>query len=95
MDYHIDPLSEVSNDPWNLFQKRGMHFIHLNINSLLRKIEEIHYTAKLANAIVIRLGETKLENTVLSGELEIEGYYLLRSNRSRREGDVACFVYFI
>ena len=92
MDYQLDPLSVVSNDAWNIFQKRGMHFIHLNINSILPKIDEIRYIAKLTNATVIGLSETKLDNAVLSSELEIEGYDLVRSDRSRRGGGVACFV---
>ena len=66
MYYQLDPLSVVSNDAWNIFQKRGMHFIHLNINSILRKVDEIRYIAT-----VIRLSETKLDSAVLSSELEI------------------------
>ena len=49
-----------------------MHFINLNINSLLSKIDEILNIAKLTNAAVIGLHKTKLENTVLSSEIEIE-----------------------
>ena len=75
-------LSVVSNDAWNIFEKRGMHFIHLNMNSLLPKIDEIRYIAKLANATVIGLSETKLDDAVLSSELEIEGCDLVRSDRS-------------
>ena len=81
MDYQLDPLSVVSNDAWNIFQKRGMHFIHLNINSILPKIDEIRYIAKLTNATVIGLSETKLDNAVFSSELEI-GHDLVRSDRS-------------
>ena len=92
MDYQRDPLSVVSNDAWNIFQKRGMHFIHLNINSILPKIDEIRYIAKLTNATVIGLSETKLDNAVLSSELEIKGYDPVRSDQSRRGGGVACFV---
>ena len=92
MDYQLDPLSVVSIDAWNIFQKRGMHFIHLTINSILLKIEEIRYIAKLTNATVIGLSETKLDNAVLSSELEIKGCDLVRSDRSRRGGGVACFV---
>ena len=90
-------LSVVSNDAWNIFEKRGMHFIHLNMNSLLPKIDEIRYIAKLVNATVIGLSETKLDDVVLSSELEIDGYDLVRPDRSRRGGGVACFVklYFI
>ena len=69
-----------------------MHFIHLNINSILPKIDEIRYIAKLTNATVIGLSETKLDNVVLSSELEIEGYDLLRSDQSRKGGGAACFV---
>ena len=75
----------------NIFQKRVMHFIYLNINSLLSKIDET-LIVKLINAFVIGLSETKLDNTVLSSKLEIEGYDLIRSDRSRRGGGVACFV---
>ena len=56
------------------------------------KYDEICYIAKLTNATVIGLSETKLDNAVWSSELEIEGYDLVRSDRSRRGGDVACFV---
>ena len=58
----------------------------------MSKIDEIRYIDKLTNAIIIGLSETKLDNTVLSSELEIEGYDLVRSDRSRRGGGVACFV---
>ena len=57
-----------------------MHFIHLNINSILPKTDEMLYTAKLTNATVIGLSETKLDNAVLSSELEIERYDLVRSD---------------
>ena len=80
MDDKLDYLSVVSNDTWNIFQNRGMHFIHLNINSILLKIDEIRYIANLTNATVIGLRKTKFDNTVLSSELEIEGYGLVRSD---------------
>ena len=60
MDYQLDTLSVVSNDAWNIVQKRGMHFIHLNINSILPKIDEIRYIAKLTNPALIGLSELDL-----------------------------------
>ena len=64
----------------------------MNINSFLPKTDEIPYIAKLTNAAVIELSETKLDNAVLSRKLELEEYDLVRSDRSRRGGGVACFV---
>ena len=43
---------QCSNE-WNVFKNRGLHFIHLNINSLLPKIEELRFIAKSTNAAVI------------------------------------------
>ena len=57
-----------------------MHFIHFNINIILLKIDEIRYVAKLTNATVIGLSETKLDKTVLSSQLEVEEYDLVRSD---------------
>ena len=62
------------------------------MNCDLSRIDETGYIAKLPNATVIGLSETKVDNTVLSSKLEIEGYDLVRSDQSRREGGVACFV---
>ena len=73
IDYQLDPLSVVTNDACNIFQKRGMHFIHLNINSFLPKSDEISYIAKLTNATVIGLSENKLGNTVWAVNLKKMG----------------------
>ena len=62
-DYHHDTLPETSNDTWNISQKRDIHLIHLNIMSLLSKIDEICYIAKLTNATAIGLSKMKLDNS--------------------------------
>ena len=69
-----------------------MHFIHLNINSVLPKIDELRLIAKKSNAAAIGLTETKLDETIQNGEIEIEGYTLERSDRDRRGGGVACYI---
>ena len=92
MENQLDSLPEISNGTWSIFQKIGMHFVHLNINSLLSKKDEICYIAKPTNATGIGLNKTKLENAVLSSELEIERYDLVKFNRFGREQGVACFV---
>ena len=47
------------------FKNRGLHVIHLNIKSLLAKIEELRFTAKDTNAVVIDASESKLDASVL------------------------------
>ena len=73
-------------------KKRGMHFIHININSLLPKTDEVRYIANITNASVIGISEAKLDETILSSELEVDSYDLVRLDRSRRGGGVACYI---
>ena len=54
------------------------------------KIDKICYFAKLTNATVIGLSKTKLDNAVLSNELEIEGDDLIKTDKFQR--GVVCFV---
>ena len=49
---------------WNIFKSRGLHFIHLNINSFLLKMEELRIIAKSNNAAIIGISESKLDESV-------------------------------
>ena len=46
----------------------------------------------MPNASIVGIGETKLDDSISSSEIEIEGYGLLRLDRSRRGGGVACYI---
>ena len=74
------------------FKHRGLRFLHLNINSLLPKIDELRHIARLTNAAVIRISESKLDGSVPTSEFQIDGYYLLRCDRNRHRGGVACYI---
>ena len=82
----------LKNHSWDIFKKRGLHIIHLNINSLLPKIDEVRHIDKSSNLSVIGLSETKLDDSVFDAEINIEGYTLIRSDRNRHGGGVACYV---
>ena len=73
-------------------KQRGLHFIHLNINSFLSKIEELHLIAKSTNAAVIGISESKLDASVIAQEINIGNYKILRCDRNRHGGGVACYM---
>ena len=77
---------------WNIFKSRGLHFIHLNSNSLLLKIEELRIIALSANVAIIGISESKLDESVLEPEIEIDDYKILRCDRNRHGGGVACHI---
>ena len=66
--------------------------MHVNINSLLPKIDELLCIAKLSENGVISISESKLDDSVRSSEIQIENYDLIRSDRKRYGGGVACFI---
>ena len=91
--YNQNCLSEnESRNEWNVFKKRGAHFIYININSLLPKIDEVCYTTNITNASINWIRETKLDKTIWSSELEVDGYDLVRLDWSRRGDGVACYI---
>ena len=85
-------LQPLDHDEWNIFMHRGLHFLHLNINILSPKIDKLKRIARLTNAAVIGISETKLDDSVLTSEIHIDGYDLLRCNRNRHGGGVACYI---
>ena len=89
---NIDFGTSSSVDNWKVFNKHGLHMIHLNINSLLSKIDELRAIAKKSRATVIGITESKLDESVTDGEINIDGYELIRSDWNRHGGGVACYI---
>ena len=76
-------------ETWLVFKKRGLHFVHRNINSLPSEIEELKLIAKDTNSAVNGLFETKLDKTIFDSEVFIPDYSLIRKDRSRKGRGVA------
>ena len=51
---------------WNVFRSKGIHLIHLNVNSLLPNIDEICYRAERTKAPVIGITESKPHKSYFS-----------------------------
>ena len=60
------PVAENSYDTseYMLFDKRGLHFLHINTRSLLAHLEELRLIAKRTKAAYICITETWLDDTV-------------------------------
>ena len=79
------------NSKRKIFRKKGLHILHLNINSLLPKIDEMRFIAKQSNASTIGINEYELDSSILNSiELDIDDCNLIRLDCSRGGGRVAC-----
>ena len=90
-DINLNPMTACNHHPpnftgWDIFKIKGLHLLHLNVNSLLPKIHELRYIAKLSNAVAIGITESKLDSCILDSEIQIDNYQILRCDRSRKGG---------
>ena len=69
--------SQIDGLSWNVFDKKGLHFLNMNVNSILPRTEEIRFIAKTSKATVIGISETKLDGTIFAAEIYIEGYSIV------------------
>ena len=74
------------------FRRRGIHMIHLNVRSLLKKIPELKVIAQKTRAAVIGISETWLDDSITDAEIAIGGYSVLRHDRNREGGGVCVYV---
>ena len=73
---------------WEPLNKKGLHFLH--INSLLPKIGELKCIANKTKAAITGVTESKLDHTVTDLKVNLPGYDILRCDKIRNGGGVAC-----
>ena len=77
---------------WEPFNKKGLHFLHININSLLPKIDDLKCIANKTKAAIIGITESKLDHTVSDLEVNLPGYDIIRCDRNRNGVGVDCYI---
>ena len=63
---------------WEPLNKKGLNLLHMNINSLLLKKDEIRCIANKTKAAIIGITESKLNHNVPDLEVNLPGYDILR-----------------
>ena len=59
----------LNTTEWNIFKTNGLHLVHININSLLPKIDKLRHIS------------SKLDKSITTLEIPIDNYDLLRCDR--------------
>ena len=75
--------NQIKKEDFEVFNNKGLHFMHLNINGLLNEIDELCYIARSSNAAIIGITETKLGNAVYDSEVTVDGYNTVWNDRKR------------
>ena len=90
--HHIQMIDTAPNDNFQFLKKKGLHFIHLNVRSLIPKLDEIKLLLLKRNITVLALSETWLNDSVSDSEIDIHGYVVVRKDRNRHGGGVCLYV---
>ena len=85
-------IPHQNKDLFEPFRKRGLHFLHINVNSLPSKIEELRNIVGRTKRAILGITESKLDSSIPDQEVKISGYSILRNDRNRNGGDVACYI---
>ena len=70
---------------------REILVMHLNVNSLQNKIEEVRMLVEQFKAHVVFLGETKIDGTYPNSQFAIKNYYLYRNDRVKGGGGLMAY----
>ena len=62
------------------------------MNSLLSKIEELGNITNYIKPAILGITESKLDSSVTNAEVNINGYSIIRNDRNRNGGGVACYI---
>lgn len=71
---------------------KGLKIIHLNIRSIVSKIDLLRAWVTLYKPNIITVSETWLHESITDDEIEIDNFVLYRADRSSRGGGVATSV---
>ena len=75
----------------NSLPQKGILLFHLNIHSLLPKIEELRTYILNSPIKILCINETFLDSSVDNSEIQIPGFHLFRNDFSRNCGGVALY----
>ena len=71
---------------------RGLKIASLNINSLLKHIDELRVCVSKQQIDILAINETKLDSNILMNLISLEGYNWVSMNRNRFGGGVGFYI---
>ena len=88
---NLKPLYGNQNN-FEIFNNKGLHFIHANVRSLYHKMSEVRYLTKRTNIAVLAITESWLDDSYTDDAVKIEGYSIQRRDRDGHAGGVCVYI---
>ena len=84
---------DISFKKYSELSIKGLKFVHLNIASLLKNIDELRSIVMKKQIHIFAFNETRLDDSIRSSEIEIPHYFIVRKDRNRSGGGVAIYIH--
>lgn len=73
-------------------KSKGLKIASLNVNSLLKHVDEIRILLAKYTFDILAINESKIDNSITDNDIHILGYNVIRKDRSRFGGGVVLYV---
>ena len=90
---NTSPTSSPNDLVYKEFQGNGLKIAQLNVNSILKHIDEVKSLVKHNDIQLLALNETKIDESIFNDEINILNYSLVRKDRTRHGGGVAIYIH--
>ena len=80
-----------SAEPSSIAKKQGIVISSLNVNGLLRNIDEIKLLIKEGKVSILAVIESKVDNNIADELISIDGYKIVRLDRNKHGGGLAIY----
>ena len=78
--------------PADFLNRTGIGFIHMNVRSLLPKMDMVNIWANSTNADIMVVLETWLSRSIPDSHVNLDGYNIFRADRRAKGGGVAIYT---
>ncbi len=89
--FNTNPSPDVVisfNTPADFNSSTGLGIVHLNVRSLLTKLDMLRIWAETNDPAIMVLSETWLKKYISNKDISIDSYNVYRADRSNRGGGV-------
>ena len=91
--YLLNPGTENDDHSLHAIAKsKGLKIASLNVNSLLKHIDEIRVLLEKYTFDILAINESKIDKSIPDNEIHVIGYDLIRNDRNRYGGGVVLYV---
>lgn len=88
-----DPIrGEFGSTMRSVANLKGFKIASLNVNSLLKHIDEIRHVLRSTPFDIFAINESKIDESIPDNEISIPGYNLIRKDRNRAGGGVVLYI---